>query len=190
LGETILTMIKRLVLFFLISISFGLSSMGQQGVCQKVQSFIPPHYEVFDSTAGDINGDGCMDLILILKSTRHYDHPLLLLEGNGAGCYFLAARNDSVILCEGCGGPCCHEPYQQMIIGKDYFSFAHYGGEMNIRWTRLIAFTFNKEMQQYVLRKDIGIFKDEENPGATRYMIYGKEVQGKLPFTQYSYNSY
>lgn len=183
-------MINRFAFIFLLTITIGFKSIGQQGVCQNVQSFIPPHYEVFDSTAGDINGDGCSDLILILKSTRRFDHPVLLLEGNGTGNYFLGARNDSVVLCEGCGGPCCREPYQQMIIGKDYFSFAHYGGEMNIRWTRLIAFTFNKEMQQYVLRKDIGIFKDEENPGATRYMIYGKEVQGKLPFTEYTYTSY
>ncbi|HMG82188.1 MAG TPA: hypothetical protein VK559_04065 [Ferruginibacter sp.] len=183
-------MLKRLLLFVLITLLFHGALFAQAAPYGSIQSFIPKHYEILDSVSGDINRDSCTDVILILKSTKTFDHPVLLLEGNGTGNYFLAARNDSVVLCEGCGGECCHEPYQQMVIGKDYFSFAHYGGDMNIHWTRLIAFTFDLKTRQYVLRKDVGIFKDAENPNATRYVIYGKEAEGILPFIIYSYNKF
>jgi len=183
-------MLKRLTVIYLFTIMFCPRSIGQTGAYGSLQSLIPRGYEIFDSTSGDINLDGCKDLILVLRSNKTFDHPVLLLEGNGTGKYFLAARNDSVVLCEGCGGECCHEPYQQMIIGKDYFSFAHFGGDQNIRWTRLIAFMYDNKIRQYVLRKDVGIFQDTQNPSIKKYIIYGKEAEGILPFIIYSYNQF
>jgi hypothetical protein len=183
-------MLKRNGFLFLIGMIFCVKSVAQSGVCQSFQSFIPKHYQLLDSMSGDINQDGCKDLVLILASTRNYDRPLLLLEGNGTGKYFLAARNDSVILCEGCGGSCCHDPYQQTTITNSSFSFMHYGGDLNVHWTRLIAFGFDVVIQQYVLYKDIAIFKDDQNPRETRYVIYGKGEECMLPFSQYTYNKY
>jgi hypothetical protein len=111
-----------------------------------LKQLIPADFTILDSASGDINKDGVRDLVIILRNkyeTFNTDttRPLLLLEGNLKRRYKLLARNDSVVLCMGCGG--VHgDPYQGITVKSGYFSIEHFGGS-GWRWTRIITFKYD-----------------------------------------------
>jgi hypothetical protein len=176
----------RQFLYILILILFAQNTFAQAKVYESIQSFIPKGFTFRDSASGDFNQDGYKDLILILNNEKTGVRPLLILMGKPNGQFTLIERNDSVVLCEACGGGCC-DPYNDIVIKKEFFSIEHYGGENNTRWTRIITFKFDKSSNQFVLHKDATVFTNaSEDPKTSKYIANHKEYFDKLPFAKYS----
>lgn len=167
---------------------FGQNSFGQY---KRLKEIIPTDFTILDSASGDLNKDGVKDLVLILKnkyekSNTDTTRPLLLLQGNKAGQFKLIARNDSVVLCFGCGGV-FGDPYQGITIKNGYFSIEHYGGS-NWRWTRIITFRFDPKTKSFYLHRDAGQSWHISDPNKTTENLYNKTDFDKLSFDKYSYD--
>jgi hypothetical protein len=179
-------MLNKFSISFLIVIIFNLKSIGQIKKYQSFQSFIPKGLTMIDSACGDLNQDGNTDIVLILESKETGVRPLLLLEGDGKGKYSLFARNDVVVLREMDGGMCC-DPYQHITIKKEFFSLEYYGGDNNVRWTRVTTFKYDQIAKQFILHKDASILTDpNEDPKTKQYVPFNKKDFDKLPFIKYS----
>ena len=180
-------MIRLLFAIFVILL-FALNSSGQP---QTLRSFIPADYSILDSASGDMNKDGRRDLLVILKNNHEENNgdivrPLLVLMGGEKKLYELAARNDSVVLCKGCGGV-FGDPYAGMTVKNNFFSIEHYGGS-NWRWTRIITFRYDVKTGKIYLHKDAGDSFHVDDPGKTKPYSYTKEDYEKLLFSNYSYD--
>lgn len=178
-----------LTLLLLIS----LSTMSRQASAQyhQLRTFIPRGYTILGRASANINEDGRSDLVVALRNP--YEHlnydtirPLLLLLGNGQGGYRLAARNDSVVLCENCGG--IHgDPFQGVSAGKGWFSVRHFGGS-GWRWTRVITFGYNRHRQEFLLRSDGGYSWHIDLPKVRNRFTNRPEDFGRITFTQFSWD--
>lgn len=162
-----------------------------KGQVQKFREFIPAGFSLLDSASGDINKDGNSDFLIILKNDQEETsmdttRPLLLLLGKGNGLYKLEARNDSVVLCRGCGGV-FGDPYAGVTVKNNFFSVEHYGGS-SWRWTRIITFRYDAKTKQIFLHRDAGESFHVENPEKTKAYAYTKEDYGRLLFSKYSYD--
>jgi hypothetical protein len=176
-------------IFILMSFCWFVAS-AQSPDPQLFQNFIPANYSLLDSASGDWNKDGYKDLVLILKNDAEEQNPdttrpLLLLAGTADGGYTLLARNDSVVLCKGCGGV-FGDPYTGVVIKNGYLSLEHYGGS-SWRWTRVITFRFDPKSGQFRLHRDAGVSYHTSDPDKTTDIISNKTHYGKLLFTNYSY---
>jgi hypothetical protein len=166
----------------------ALSSFGQ---FDRLQAFIPKNFSILDSAAGDINKDGWQDLVVILRNrfenmNTDTTRPLLLLIGNGRGKYKLLARNDSVVLCKGCGG--VHgDPYEGLTVKRGDFSVEHLGGS-GWRWTRIITFKFDALKKRFLLHRDAGFSWHVSDTSKMTEILNRKEDFDSLPFDKFSYN--
>lgn len=180
-------MLKQLSLLLTLLLAQQLT-LGQ---FQSLTKFIPVDFTILDSASGDINKDGIKDLVVILRNkyenfNTDTTRPLLLLEGNTKGQYKLIVRNDSVVLCMGCGG--VHgDPYQGITIKNGYFSIEHFGGS-GWRWTRIITFKFEIKTKQFILHRDAGQSWHISDPNKTTENLFNKEDFDKLTFERFSYN--
>ena len=181
-----------LKLLILISFIFLIeqTSLGQ---FKNLKQIIPQDFTILDSASGDLNRDGVRDLVLILKNNYEKfntdtTRPLLLLQGNKYGLYKLIARNDSVVLCMGCGGV-FGDPYQGISIKNGYFSIEHYGGS-GWRWTRIITFKFVAKINQFVLHRDAGFSWHVSDVNKQTEYLFGKDDFNKVFFKNYSYSKH
>ena len=180
-----------MVKYLFLIISAIIISFSSSGQCQEFQSLIPAGFAILDSASGDINKDGSQDLVMILKNSEEEIiagaiRPLLLLPGDGKGLYQLSERNDSVVLCMGCGGV-FGDPYAGITIKNGFFSVEHFGGS-SWRWTRIITFKYDVKLKQFVLHRDAGDSYHSSDPGKITRNVYHKEDFGKLLFANYSYD--
>ena len=159
---------------------------------QPLHALMPPNFSILATAAGDINQDGKKDLVVILRNpyermNTDTTRPLLLLAGNGKGRYRLLARNDSVVLCMGCGG--VHgDPYAGITVRRGYFAIRHFGGS-SWRWTRVIAFRYDSRRKQFVLHRDDGWSWHNLGP-AERTKISNRPVDfDRVSFTAFSYQT-
>lgn len=178
-------MIKGTVIAILFFFS-SCPAVGQQG---PYRSFIPKGYAILDTATGDLNRDAYPDMVMILKAEGEKDsfnvnRPLLLLGGTPDGGYRLIVRNDSVALCNTCGGV-FGDPHQGITIRKGYFSIEHYGGS-NYRWTRIITFRYDPALKNFRLHRDAGIAYFIADPDHQEEVIYNKEHYGKMPIANYA----
>jgi hypothetical protein len=176
--------------FLIIFLTLSFVLRAQSTRPQLFQNLIPAGYTVLDSASGNLNNDAYKDMVLILKNSSEdlnpdTTRPLLLLAGAAEG-YQLLYRNDSVVLCKGCGGV-FGDPYAGITIKNGYFSIEHYGGS-NWRWTRIITFKYDVKSSQFKLHRDAGVSFHTSDPGKTKNLIYNKPDFGKLLFNGYSYN--
>jgi hypothetical protein len=180
-------MLKNLIIILI----FFLCEHNSFGQYKSLKEIIPTDFTILDSTTGDIDKDGFIDLVLILKNNYEKlntdtTRPLLLLQGNKAGQYKLIARNDSVVLCMGCGG--VHgDPYQGITIKNGYFSIEHFGGS-GWRWTRIITFEFDTKTKNFYLHRDAGQSWHTSDPNKTTENLFNKTDFDKISFEKYSYH--
>jgi len=126
----------------------------------ELSVFVPEHYSILDTAAGDLNLDKKDDLILVLKrngedtlvNTGEPDRPLLILIRDNHNRLQQVRRNDNTVYCIGCGG-IMGDPYVGIVIRNGYFSVEHYGGSA-WRWTRIITYKYVAADQEWYLHKD------------------------------------
>lgn len=126
----------------------------------ELSAFIPEHYSILDTAAGDLNQDKKDDLILVLKrngedtlaNTEEPDRPLLILIRDDNNRLQQVRRNDNTVYCISCGGV-MGDPYMGIVIRNGYFSVEHYGGSA-WRWTRTITYKYIATDREWYLHKD------------------------------------
>jgi hypothetical protein len=108
--------------------------------------------------------------------------------GKKDGSLSLYARNDSVVLCKGCGGM-FGDPFEGITIKGRYFSLEYYGGS-RYRWNRFTTFKYDLVKKDFVLHRDAGISYDsvEEDKKYTKN-VYHKQAFGKQRFVKYNYDT-
>jgi hypothetical protein len=130
---------------------------------------------------GDLNGDGRKDAILIVsKPTRSDgtfdeasmdDRQTLILIRNADGTPALAARNDHVTFCHGCGGV-MGDPFAGLAIKGTSFTIDNYGGS-NDRWSEEFTFAYSKRDSTWQLvRVEEITFQATDPNHTTRKHIY------------------
>ncbi len=158
---------------------------------QKIdfKEFIPNGYSILDTSSGDLNRDKITDYLIILKNelestVSDTTRPLLIVHGHKDGTFKLAEQNEKIVLCFGCGGV-FGDPYSGITIKNNSFSIQHYGGSA-WRWTRTIAFQYNKKLKKYILLKDTGVSFHTSEPNKKEYHTYKKNDWNKADFKTYS----
>lgn len=179
-------MIKSLCAIGLFMCSASLSA--QKVETGTISDFILPGYSILDSALGDFNGDKRPDMVLILKNIHEEDsteltRPLLVLMGKAGGSFLQIGRNDSIVLCKGCGGV-WGNPFDGLTVKGMFFSIEHYGGS-RYRWTKVITFRYDDKLKNFVLYRDAGINYDNTNPEVVDDVLYNKTDWGKLRFKNY-----
>lgn len=129
-----------------------------------ISAFVPPTYELMDSVSGDLNNDGNVDVLVLLRTIgedtllqleeNYIKRPLLILTGKADGTFKLAARNDNAVYCRECGGA-FGDPYASINIEGNSFTISHYGGS-SWRWSREITFSYSAKEKDWLLFRDGG----------------------------------
>lgn len=153
---------------------------------QQIMGFIPKGYKLFDKVYGDLNKDGLMDCVLIIKATRKDSFVndrdghkvdrnrrgiiILFTHGNG---YKLALKNESCFSSENEDGG-CYDPPELNVSIKDSKLYLHYNYGRYGFW----EYCFRFQDSDFVL---IG-FDRSENWGAT---VFTKKSINFLTGTEY-----
>ena len=172
-------------------------------VPDNLNQFIPKDYAVINSSTGDLNLDGLLDQILVLRkiteeTTSNYGgdgpakRPMLLLLGQPNQSYKLATRNDNAINCVDCSGA-FGDSFQGTVIKKGYFSIENgiAGGQ---HWQQIITFKYDKKSNNWFLYKDYTIShkmtdSSDENAEALIKdfdLLKTKKDFGTIPFSKFN----
>jgi hypothetical protein len=160
---------------------------------KTLKPFIPANYAILKYETGDLNQDTYPDVVLVLKYNHEADsdqaaRPLLILLGKKGGSLSLYARNDSVVMCKGCGGV-FGDPFDGITVKGRYFSLEYYGGS-RYRWNRFTTFKYDAVEKDFILHKDAGLSYDDVQKHA-KYTkdVYHKEQFDKQRFVKYNYDT-
>ena len=155
--------------------------------------FVPEHYMILDTAAGDLNLDEYPDMIMVLKKNgedstsdviNHPEkRPLFVLIGQPDHSYKLAARNDNVVYCIDCGGM-MGDPFMNIVIKNGYFSVEHFGGS-GWRWTRIVTFKFSPADNNWYLYRDGHESFRSVGPEHKETKIYTAKDFGKVLFENF-----
>ncbi len=142
---------KRLVFIFLALLCRNVAMAQPEHDTLRIPESIAPclgkEYKVIDLTYGNLNLDTLQDVVVVAElrkeadTTGDGDRTVFLLIGTRSG-YTIAARNDEVALCHGCGG--MMDPYGGIDMGTGQFSIYNDGGSA-WRWHNSATFTYNKK---------------------------------------------
>jgi hypothetical protein len=149
-------------------------------------------YQILDTMTGDLNRDKYMDMLIVLQSDAKFvsteeARPLLILIGTPSGDLKKVEENDSVVLCEGCGGV-WGDPYDGLAIKNGFFSVEHYGGSSD-RWTEIMTFKYSEKENTWILHRQAGVTYSVFDPEMKETeQLYQQENWGKVKFTDYNYN--
>jgi hypothetical protein len=156
---------------------------------QNINQFVTDGFEVLDTASGDINLDGILDLLIILKDKDEHKkgdekRPLLLLIRNKENKLSLSYRNDNVVYDISSGGV-FGDPYEGITIKNGYFSIEHYGGS-NWRWTKIITFKYSKSDNNWYLHRDGGESYHTSKPEKAETKVKTTKDFGKVTFEDYN----
>lgn len=158
-----------------------------------ISAFVPPSFEVMDSVSGDINGDGQIDVLVLLRTIgedtmlqleeNYIKRPLLILTGKQDGTFKLAIRNDNAVYCRECGGA-FGDPYASISTEGNSFTISHYGGS-SWRWSREITFTYSQKEKNWMLSRDGGQEFNVADPQKITESYRTPADFGKIPFEKF-----
>ena len=142
---------------------FGMAQ--KQALTKQVIPLLPKGYVLSDTAFGDLNADGKMDVIAVLRNVKdkdqaergendtiEYERPMLLFTQGANGKLKQEKRNDKIIMCSSCGGM-MGDPYQGITIKNNGFTVAFYGGS-SWRWATDIVFARDAARSNWVLVKE------------------------------------
>jgi hypothetical protein len=183
-------MYKKSLLVLMMMCAMALSAMAQRGavdIPDELKRFVLPDTKPIEMRSADLNGDGAMDYILVLTNTKveegqeHNDEskrPLLVIARDAKGKLGVAARNDLVAFCAGCGGV-FGDPFEGVEAGKNTFTISNYGGS-RYRWAYSYQFNYSRRDKAWQLVKVTETSMDTANPDTEKTTVltpprhYGK----------------
>ncbi len=149
---------RMLVLAILV---FPLPALGQDEavkVPDEVKGFVEKGKVVVAVEAGDLNGDGRKDHVLVVSEIVPENAPyeegagersVLILIRDANGKLTLAARNNLVAMCRNCGGV-YGDPFAGVAIKGMRFTVSNYGGS-NSRWAYDYTFAYSRRDRTWQL---------------------------------------
>jgi hypothetical protein len=154
-----------------------------------LNAFVPSGFSLLDFEYGDLNRDELKnDAILVLQpetgDTLDAMRPVLILVQQEDGSLQQVARNNGVVLCQGCGGV-LGDPYQDIAIKNGYFSLEHFGGS-RYKWNLIITFKYDPNKDTWVLHKYGEESYDGFNPDSVETNIRTPKEFGTILFEDYS----
>lgn len=178
----------RVVLIFILLNSFTLFSQTINW-----NKFVSSDFLILDTAKGDLNQDGFIDGVLILKYKEESlvdslaVKPVLIIEGQKNGSFILTAKNDNIVLLDALASP-----YPNIAMQKDGFSIETHGRgyegknyEKNIQWFRSITFKYDLKTREYILFKDFGGYCDVQTPNTYNKESYNKKEWNNTKFVDY-----
>lgn len=115
-----------------------------------VRPFVEEGSNVIALEKADLNGDGTMDVILVLEKDTpeaqepdsDEERPLIILVRDKKNKLSEAKRNDRIVMCAQCGGV-FGDPFAGITVGMNTFTVNHYGGSA-WRWTADYKFNYSR----------------------------------------------
>lgn len=111
----------------------------------ELRPFVPHGAQVVAHEAGDLNGDGRPDALLVTEAPGDDgDGPrrLTLLVRGPNGTLQVAQHSDRVVLCRACGGA-LGDPFAGLTLQRHGFTVAHHGGSA-WRWSTSARFAYSR----------------------------------------------
>ncbi|MEL7122687.1 MAG: hypothetical protein AAFO07_24785 [Bacteroidota bacterium] len=153
--------------------------------------FVPTDHEILGFKYGDLNKDALKnDVILALKrkdeSNSDADRPLLLLTRKKNGSLQLERWNNTLVMCQACGG-IYGDPFSGLAIKNGYFSVEHYGGS-NWRWFDVTTFKYDTTKKEWFLHQLGTETYHTSKPDEVQKEIKRREDFGEVRFSEYGRN--
>jgi hypothetical protein len=126
----------------------------------ELGAFVLPGTRALCAAGADLNADGLPDYLLVLEKLNGQEsgsmrstaeRPLLVVVRQPGGTLRVAARNDQVVYCAGCGG-IFGDPFEGVGVGPGSFTVYHYGGSA-WRWRADYTFRYARGAGTWRLTK-------------------------------------
>ena len=140
------------------------AAVAAQNADVKIPDEVKPFVEagtIADALeAGDLNGDGRRDFILVLskivKEDDRYEEgagarSVILLIRDAGGKLQAVGRNEEVAMCKNCGGV-FGDPFEGVSVQRTKFTVMNYGGSSD-RWAYSYSFAYSRRDQNWQLVK-------------------------------------
>lgn len=181
------------IILQVLSFTYSYSQNAIKGsIPTSIINQLPTDFKIFDFASGDLNKDGRIDYIIVLKSKNgnlNVIRPMYIFLDINAK-YQLFAINNKAIGDNECGGM-YGDCYKNIVINKGRFSIEYYGGSGNNKWLKNATFNYNITTKEiYLIRfseagsKTYGIEPDHKN--ADRFVTF--KQFGVVRFKDYNFN--
>ncbi len=173
-----------------------------------LKKFIPKNYSAIKIAEGDLNLDGSLDKIMVLRRTSEMKtsnigdgkpdkRPLLILLNKGNNEFKIANESINTIPCIDCNGN--EDEFSDVKIKNGYFTIESSVASGSQHWNMFTTFKYNKiennwflyktYVISYTMNNNEGKLKLDEDYGLFIQHESKKSVKnfGKIPFEKYDY---
>lgn len=142
----------------------------------ELKPFVTSGYQALAYGKQDINADGLLDYVLILKkqgedtiSAESEDfeasRPLLVITRKKDKSLAVAVTNNDVVMCRNCGGA-FGDPFEELIMVPGGFNLDFYGGA-GWRWSEEYQFRYDKLKKTWMFAKQNSTYFHAGDPDKT-----------------------
>lgn len=154
---------------------------------REITRQLPAGYEVMTSTSSDFDGDGRVDVVVVVrrkneaafrtKGVSAPARPLLVFLQRQRGTFTLQARNDVVVFAADQGGQC--DPFMDAdegLVAKGAFFTVQHAVACGAHWTDFITFRYSPTQRQFVFHTRIyeSLVFNPSNDASAEALIPGK----------------
>ena len=125
-----------------------------QGIGADIARFVSSGAMVRMEKRGDLDGDGDLDVLLVLQkkaAAESAPRTLMILRGAADGSFEKVVENPNAILCRSCGGM-MGDPLSDARIQADGFVLVFEGGSREL-WSRTYSFAYSKTDDDWNLER-------------------------------------
>ena len=163
---------------------------GAAAVTPDLAPHVPASHEVLARADGDLDGDGCSDVAVVLRdrADRHPEthalpRPLWLLVRRLDGTLHVAARNDHAVMRADDGGA-RGDPFAALRVGGGALTL-HFQGGSAWQWCGMLVFRWERGARAWLLEKDISVAFAASEPEAARTETRTRRDFGRIRVESY-----